>query len=305
MSEKDDELEVILDDAPGADDDIPGEKKPESTEDVLADMKRRLAGETERANRAEATAANHANEANRANVDVHEANLNLIKGAISSLSNDKAILKANYAAALDEGNHEAAAEIMSRMTETENNLRDLHAGKDALEQNKPQIRKVEPTRDPVEAMASSMDTPRAAAWIRAHPEYARDQKLTVRLLAAHNLAVTGDVPVNTDEYYDFVEKTLGITHSDEITPETRQTRQEGRTEPTTEKPMSSAADATQRRTSPAATPVSRGGTGTGTKPTVMRITREEAEMASSMGMTNEEYAKNKALLIKEGKLQNH
>ena len=36
----------------------------------------------------------------------------------------------------------------------------------------------------------------------------------------------------------------------------------------------------------------------------VRLTASEREMAQMMGMTNEEYAKNKLMLIKEGKLPN-
>jgi phage I-like protein len=59
-------------------------------------------------------------------------------------------------------------------------------------------------------------------------------------------------------------------------------------------PMSAAAQKKSVQPSPA--PVSRGTS----KPNVMRLTAAEAEMASALGMSPEEYAKNKALAQKEG-----
>jgi phage I-like protein len=63
-----------------------------------------------------------------------------------------------------------------------------------------------------------------------------------------------------------------------------------------------AAKVTQRRdAAPAAAPVSRG-TGSGNKNAV-RLTSAEREAASDMGMSEQDYAKHKIALIKEGKLK--
>ena len=70
--------------------------------------------------------------------------------------------------------------------------------------------------------------------------------------------------------------------------------------------VSAAAAPAQRRSSPAAAPVSRSGTGTGGgSPNVVRLSADEREMAKMMGMTAEEYARNKLALIKDGKLTKH
>ena len=53
---------------------------------------------------------------------------------------------------------------------------------------------------------------------------------------------------------------------------------------------------------PAAAPVSRSGTASGTRPNVVRLSSEEREMASMMGMSPEDYARNKIALKREGKL---
>ena len=71
--------------------------------------------------------------------------------------------------------------------------------------------------------------------------------------------------------------------------------------------MSEASSSTAgRRAAPAAAPpaapVSRSGTGTGGRPNVVSLTRAEREAARDMGMTEQDYARNKVALIKEGKL---
>ena len=66
--------------------------------------------------------------------------------------------------------------------------------------------------------------------------------------------------------------------------------------------MADSAKVTQRRSAPPAAPVSRSGNGTGSSPNVVRLTSAEREIASMMGMTDKEYAKNKVALQKEGKL---
>jgi phage I-like protein len=66
--------------------------------------------------------------------------------------------------------------------------------------------------------------------------------------------------------------------------------------------MSTASTPTQRRSAPPAAPVSRSGNGSGGKPNTYRMTPEEREIAQMMGMSPEDYARNKIALRKEGKL---
>ena len=48
-------------------------------------------------------------------------------------------------------------------------------------------------------------TPKSAAWLRAHPECVTDPKMNARMLAAHNLALADDIPVESQEYFDRIE----------------------------------------------------------------------------------------------------
>jgi hypothetical protein len=149
-----------------------------------------------------------------------------------------------------------------------------------------------PAYDPVETLASQL-SPRSAAWVRAHPEFARNERLTQKMIAAHNLVTADGMQPDTDEYFESVERILGVQAPAASTA-------------AAEAPMSAASAPTQRRSSPAAAPVSRSGTGTGGgSPNVVRLSAQEREMAQMMGMSAEEYARNKLALIKDGKLTKH
>ena len=132
-----------------------------------------------------------------------------------------------------------------------------------------------PANDPVEALASQL-TPRSAAWVRAHPEYARDKVLYQKMIAAHNLVSSDYVP-DSDGYFSAIEDVLKI-------------RRAPQTEDDGEDPMSAAAAPVQRRTSPPAAPVSRANLSSGTSnPRKVRLTPEQVEIAELNKMTPQEY----------------
>jgi len=184
------------------------------------------------------------------------------------------------------GDFTAAAEAQEQMSANSAKLLQLEQGKIALE-NAPKQQVMQPVRpaDPVEALAAQL-SPRSAAWVRANPQFARDSRLYAKMIAAHNLAVADGISPDTDEYFETVESTLKMT----------------RNPAPSDDPMSAAAQPVSRRTPPPAAPVSRSGSTPGTRPNVVRLTSAEREMAQMMGMTEQEYAKNKLALQREGKL---
>ena len=121
--------------------------------------------------------------------------------------------------------------------------------------------------------------------MRRNPQFATDNRLYQKMLAAHNLAVADGIDPDTDDYFASIEDTLRIRSRNEY-----------------EDATSSAAKPLQRRSAPPAAPVSRSGTPTGTRPNRVTLTAEEREMASMMGMTPEEYGRNKLALKKEGRM---
>ena len=104
------------------------------------------------------------------------------------------------------------------------------------------------------------------------------------MFRAHEDAVEDGIEPDSREYFDFIEQRLGVRRSPEPVA--------------AENPLSSAA-APRRSPSPPAAPVSRGNA---TRPNVVRLSREEADLAASWGYTPEQYAANKTALQKEGRM---
>ena len=296
MADEAEDIEIVLDDLPGdAPLDPPVEKSdPPPTKDAkpvedlgesLAELKRRLEESESRAQAAEARARDAQNFASFAQNAAQDSDLNLVSLAIESIGQQNAALKAAYRDALSGGDFDAAAEAQAAMAANSAKLMQLEQGKQALEA-KPKAQPVANV-DPVEALAAQL-TPRSAAWVRQHPEFAKDPNKYNKMLAAHNLAVADGIPIDSDDYFASVEETLKIRKA---APEP------------VDDPMAAAAQVTQRRTPPPPAPTSRqAATNGGSRQNVIRLSADEREMASNMGMTDKEYAINKMKLQKEGKL---
>jgi len=282
------EIEVQVDEPVAETPDIvvETEAKPViSAEDGVEELRRRL--EVERKGREEAEYRAHqaTSQAQQARSEVDSSNLQLVRTAIDTMKREGDILKGNYKQAMAVGDFDAAAEYQEAMADARAKLLQLENGMSAMEaQSRQPVQPVQHA-DPVEQLASQLSGP-SAAWVRAHPEYARTPRLTQKMIAAHNLVTADGIASDTPEYFASVEKVLGIG-----APVVEQ-----------ESALSSASAPAQRRSAPAAAPVSRSGTASGTRPNVVRLSSEEREMASMMGMSPEDYARNKIALKREGKL---
>ena len=257
-------------------------------EEGIKDLKMKL--EQERAARIEAQ--KHAQMAYQvaaeAKNETQDTNLQLVRNAIDTVKRNNEILRHNYSEAMSVGDYGKAAEIQETMGTNAAKLMELDRGR-ALMERAPKVAAPEMPvhNDPVEALASQL-SPRSAEWVRQHPQCVTDPRMYQKMVAAHNLAVADGYRPDTDDYFEVVESTLGM----------------GRRAPEyDEDPMAATAKVTQRRSSPPAAPVSRSGTGTGSRPGQGFLTRDEKEMARDLGMTEEAYARNKAALKKEGRLQ--
>ena len=263
------------------------EKTPaDSVEDTLDALKKQL--EEERKGRQEAMrrASEAEQSAYAAQGEVQDTSLHLVSNAIDTVRQNNNILKSNYREAMAAQDFDTAADIQAEMSANAARLLQLEQGKQALE-NQPRQPAPKPYQaDPVEALASQL-SPRSAEWVRRNPQYATDPRLYQKMIAAHNLAMADDIPADSDDYFDAIEDTL------------RMRRQDNNRDYDA---MADAAKPTQRRSAPPAAPVSRSGGGGGSKPNRVTLSAAEREIASMMGMTPEEYGRNKLTLQKEGKL---
>ena len=294
MSDNEDTVEILLEDDKNIakDDTIDvrvddnAKKRTIEPEEGINDLKMKLEQERNGRIEAERQARRATEVAVEAKNEVQDTNLHLVKNAIDTVKRNNDILKYNYSEAMAVGDYTKAAEIQEGMSMNTSKLMELERGRSHMESApKYEVPQQQRPSDPVEALASQL-SPRSADWVRRNPQCVTDPRMYQKMVAAHNLAMADGYQADSDDYFGFVEDTLRISKRVDVGDDD---------------PMSASAKVTQRRSPPAA-PVSRSGTGTGSRPNVVRLTKAEAETAKDLGMTEQDYARNKLLLQKEGRL---
>lgn len=244
-------------------------------------LKKRLEAEQTARIEAEMRAQAEADRAYRAQSEVQNTQLHMLANSIDSYRQNAEVLKANYAAAMENGDYGQAATIQEAMSRNSAELLQLEQGREALQSApKPERPMYQPPMpaDPVEAFAAQC-TPRSADWVRAHPEYVTNPALQQQMFAAHQYAIAAGNPVDTPAYFSAVERVLGI---------------EG---------QQSAPRAQQRASAPPAAPVSRNGGGYSTgRTTHVTLTAAQREAAAMSGMTDREYARVLIQMRREGRV---
>ena len=297
-----DDTEVIIEPDVEEGAEVAAEAPEHAEEDTVAPaietLRTQLAAEKAARLASERQAREAAEQAAQARTGAHDANLNMVNGAIERVKQDTATLKMALKEAWTVGDYDKAADIQEAMATNAANMMRLTDGKAAMEAAPPQ-KAVPAASDPVEALASQLSAA-SAAWVRAHPECVTDQRMFQKMVAAHNLAVADGIGADTPEYFEFVETTLKLKPVRPAeTP--RAPRAIDPDSVQEESPMSSAAAPAQRRSPPPAAPPS-SRSASSAKPNVVRLSQAEAQMAADMGMTPKEYATNKAALIADGRL---
>jgi len=266
-------------------------KKEEPEDEAIVSLKKQIEESRQREQLAETKrieAERAAAEEKNKTLDFqNKAQQNQYDSIVNALGNSNAVLKSAkiaYAKALADGDYVVAADEQEKIARATANITQLEAGKDRMEQllevAKNQPRAEAPT-DPFEQLVSTR-TPRTAAWMRANADHVKDPKKFLRLQAADNLARANDHAPDSDAYFDFIEKEVGIKPRETITE---------KKEPS--KPM----DAPVTRTAP-------NGQSQHSNKTSIKLSKAEVEMAESMGLTVQEYARSKAQLISEGQINN-
>jgi hypothetical protein len=290
---KDDDLEIIaeeLDKEPEIK--VVAEEEPSNRglepEIGINELRAQLEQERQARFDAEKRAKEATESARSSKMDVERTNLQLLETAIESIKQDNLALKARMREAHAVGDTDTMFELQELVAKNTYKLENIEDGRRRLEHQIKQP-KVETPSDPVEALASQL-TPKSADWVRRHPQCVTDQRLYQKMIASHNLAVADGFVPDSEEYFEFIESTMKLSPK-------RETRIEE-----VEEPFSAAAAPTKARTSPPAAPVSRTASSGTPRQNVVRLSKDEREMAQMMGMTDQEYARNKMALVKEGKL---
>ena len=184
-------------------------------DDGIAALKEQIRIAKEEAAKSEAKARSAMQEVAKAKSEVDDTNLHLINNAIDKFKSDADILKVSYAAALESGNYLQAAEIQLEMTRNSQGLLQLENGREAMK-NKPIVKQSKD--EEIERFLDSLSE-RSSSWLRAHPEYIKNERLNQKMLLAHAVALDDGLVVDTDEYFESIENRLGIRNKAKIEEE--------------------------------------------------------------------------------------
>lgn len=292
MAEKDEELEppVEIIEGPALETEVAPEagSKPvtEATtivsgEEGAEELKRRLDDETKRREAAEAIARTATEQVGHAKAAVEDGELREIQTSIDVTKRNLDLLEEDYVRAREAGDARAEAKASRAMAQASADLNALEAGKAQREHAKKNPQPQQQFRqDPVEVVVGSLaNWPQSQAWVRAHPDMARDPAKWRATVAASDLALAKGLAADTTAYFAHIEGTLqanGILPMPNGSANGNGNGNGAAPVKTEETVMSQAS----RPVPPAAAPVSRtGGTPGQPKPGTIRLTREQAEMA--------------------------
>lgn len=259
-------------------------------EEGINELKKRLEMEKLARQEAERRAEMAAQQAKIASSETKDANYQLVVNAIETVKGRSDQLKKAYAEAMNVGDYEKAAAIQEAISVNANQLSELKRGKKAMKEqmergtNRSEIQPVTPPRGEIVDQLAASVSPRSAAWLKSQRENIKNERDVRKMFRAHEDAVDDDIEPDTDEYFSFIEQRMGIRAKEASQDES---------------PMSAASAPVARKAPPPpSAPVSRGGQ----RPNVVRLSRDQVEMAKMMGMTEAEYAKNMVALQREGKI---
>lgn len=240
-----------------------------------ADIERRAAEETKRADAAQA--------------EVRSSEHQIIANALEIVERDLKMAEQACASAMAAGDYESAARAQVEISKVAAKLVHLSNAKTTIEQRleKPTEGRVteQPKHsDPVEQWASQL-SPRSAKWIREHRDVVTDPAKSRRLSAAHNAAVDIEgLELDSDSYFSYIEQVMGYR------------------QPEMQREDPAPVQRHQPRVIASAPSSSQSTPASGMRGNSITLTPAERETARAIGMTDKEYAINKMALIKEGKM---
>ncbi len=145
--------------------------------------------------------------------ELTDSNVSVLDNAIVAARAEADGYQRDQQIALEGGDFAKAAEFGRKMAKAEARVVRLEEGKADLEFRKSEQKEVksEPAKpaDPFEQILANV-TPRAAKWLRGHPTYVTDQSLNRKANIAHLKAVDEGYVVDSDAYFDFCERELGL-----------------------------------------------------------------------------------------------
>lgn len=288
-NENEKELEVIVDDLPEIEkkDEVEvvaepvakDEKKRTEADEGIEELRRRLEQERQARMEAERRAFQATEQVQRATIEVEDTQYHLVKSAFDTVKRDQELLRKDLREAMQIGDYDKAAEINESMSMNSIKLSQLEQGlvemqsrvRAAQETPRQQPQRPQNVDDTVNNLISRV-TPLSARWLQDNRNHIRDERALRIVARAHEDALDMGIIPESNEYFELVETRLGVKRNASEAEEAA---------------LSAASAPTQRRSAPPAVPVSRGGAGT--RPGVIRLTKDQAEAAKISGLTPQEY----------------
>ena len=186
-------------------------REREADRAARSEAERRANAERQRAEAAEREAA-------AARAEAAESNADTITSGLAAAQAEQSSAEADYAAAMEAGDFKAAAKAQSRVAVAAAKIVRLDEAKADVETRK--TAREEPRKRPVEAPAAdagdevdrfiSTKTAPTAKWLREHRDWVTDPDKSNKLTEAHFNAVNQKIAVDTPEYFEHVEKFIGL-----------------------------------------------------------------------------------------------
>jgi hypothetical protein len=281
----------------------PKKERKRHNEDVIKSLEAQikakddqLASERQARIEAQEAARQKSAEASQAKAHSDQSYRDVVAGRIAEAKSHEERIKREMKQALEMGEHDRftdlqmeAAKIAARKLQYEDAKVELDS-RPKVERAEPEIR--QPAKDPVEDYIQSIPSTKSQSWLRQHKECVTDPYLHSKVMYGHQEAIRKGIVADSPEYFAHLDQHMGyadVNDDDDGDDEGDEVEV-----------------VTPQRKSMASAPPSRDSVRqTGQiAPGKYRLTREEAAVAESMGLTATEYATHKVKMIKEGRWTN-
>lgn len=260
---------------------------------VAAEERASAAEQRERA--AQQQLAAHGQMARQQEIQQIEGHISVLQANIGKARVEGGALKSQLAAAWREGDYEKAADIQEKISGYQaeigtyvEGLRNLEWQKQqrgiptqgqqqTRQQSQPEPQNQQrPPANPIDAMEASL-TGKSKDWFSKHRGSIKDERDVNRMIAGHHLAIAERLAPESPEYFEYVEKHMGMNDGGQVAP----------SRPTPSAPVTRAAPAVQNARNVYKGP----------------IKAEWRRAAEINQMPVEKYIANRAKLVREGVLK--
>jgi hypothetical protein len=168
-----------------------------------------------RASAAQRDAEQARHEADIARAAVASSNLDTITTALSSAQAEAEAAKRDIKGAIASGDSDAQTDAYERLAKATTLAARYDEAKADLEARKAAPIKRAVPDDPVEAYIQGRTEP-TANWLRDHSDFVTDKRKNAKLTSAHWDAVGEGIAPDTKEYFEHVEKFIGLRKADAV-----------------------------------------------------------------------------------------